>query len=110
MPCSTDLELATTRYFDAVPDGHAPLAFHFSGSIIYADAPDRMQVARVPWHATAQYRLPVEVWRAAAGDGGLVRLSGETFAGLREHASERALLSSDAAVADLLAATRTEAT
>ena len=22
-------------------------------------APDRMQVARVPWHATAQYRLPV---------------------------------------------------
>ncbi len=110
VPCSTDLELATTRYFDAVPDGHAPLAFHFSGSIIYADAPDRMQVARVPWHATAQYRLPVDVWRAAAGDGGLVRLSGETFAGLREHAAERALLSSDAAVADLLAATRTEAT
>ena len=82
VPCSTDLELATTRYFDAVPDGHAPLAFHFSGSIIYADGPDRMQVARVPWHVTAQYRLPVEVWRAAAGDGGLVRLGGDTFAEL----------------------------
>ena len=43
-----------------------------------------MQVARVPWHVTAQYRLPVEIWRAAAGDGGLVRLSGDTFAELRE--------------------------
>ena len=110
VPCSTDLELATTRYFDAVPDGHAPLAFHFSGSIIYADGPDRMQVARVPWHVMAQYRLPVEVWRAAAGDGGLVRLSGETFAGLRDYAAGQGLLSSDAAVSDLLESARTEAT
>jgi hypothetical protein len=109
VPCSTDLELATTRYFDAVADGHAPLAFHFSGSVIYADGPDRMQVARVPWHVTAQYALPVETWRGAAGSGGLVRLGGDTYAALREYAAGRALLSSDAAVADLLDAARTEA-
>jgi hypothetical protein len=109
VPCSTDLELATTRYFDAVPDGHAPLAFHFSGSIIYADGPDRLQLARVPWHVTAQYALPVEVWRAAAGEGGLVRLDGGTYAALREYAANRALLSSDAAVADLLDSATTEA-
>ena len=109
VPCSTDLELATTRYFDAVPDGHAPLAFHFSGSVIYADGPDRMQVTRVPWHVMAQYRLPVEVWRSAAGSGGLVRVGGDTFAELRDYATERGLLSSDAAVADLLAAARAEA-
>ena len=100
VPCSTDLELATTRYFDAVPDGHAPLAFHFSGSVIYADGPDRMQVTRVPWHVMAQYRLPVEVWRSAAGTAASSAWAGTRSPTLRDYATERGLLSSDAAVAD----------
>ena len=43
--------------------------------------------------SSAQYRLPVEVWRTAAGDGGLVRVGGDTFAELRDYATERGLLS-----------------
>ncbi len=107
--CSTDLELATTRYLEAVPDGDAPLAFHFSGSVIYEEGGDRIQVSRVPWHVTAQFRLPLETWRKACGDGGLVRVGGDTFLELRRYASERGLHTEDAAIEDLLAAARAEA-
>lgn len=107
--CSTDLELATTRYLDAVPDGNAPLSFHFSGSVIYEEGDDRIQLARVPWHVSAQFRLPVETWRKACGDGGLVRVSGETFHDLRRYAGERGLHTEDAAIVDLLSGARTEA-
>jgi hypothetical protein len=103
IPCSTDLELATTRDFEAVPDGEAPLAFHFSGSVFYRGPEDRMQLTRVPWHTTAQFRLPLETWRTAVGArGGLVRVSDETFEALKRERLERGLPSLDATVADLL--------
>ena len=107
--CSTDLELATTRYLEAVPDGHAPLAFHFSGSVIYEEGADRIQVSRVPWHVSAQFRLPLETWRRACGDGGLVRVGGDTFLELRRYANERGLHTEDAAIVDLLQSARAEA-
>lgn len=105
VPCSTDLELATTRYFEAVGDGVVPLQFHFSGSILYRGDEDRLQLVRVPWHLVARYQFPVETWREAAPEGGgLVRLDADTFEALRRHRHERALPSLDATVADLLAA------
>lgn len=110
LPCSTDLELATTRYFEGVEDGEAPLAFHFSGSIFYRGEHDRMQLTMVPWHSTAQFRLPLETWRKAAGDrGGLVRVSASTFEGLKRYRDGRGLPSLDASVSDLLDGARVEA-
>jgi Family of unknown function (DUF6084) len=107
VPCNSDLELATSRWFEAVSDGVAPLAFHFSGSVFYRGESDRMQLTRVPWHATAQFRLPVETWRKAAGEGGgVVRVSADTFEALQRRRIERGLLSLDDAVADLLERTR----
>ena len=103
VPCNADLELATARWFEAVQDGVAPLAFHFSGSVFYRGEADRMQLTRVPWHATAQFRLPVETWHKAVGEGGgVVRVSAETFEALRRRRLERGLHSLDAALADLL--------
>jgi hypothetical protein len=103
LPCDTDLELATTRYLEAVPDGEAPLAFHFSGSIFYRGAHDRMQLTMVPWHSTAQFRLPLATWRKAVGDrGGLVRVSDETFDALKRYRLERGLPSLGAAVSELV--------
>ena len=103
VPCSTDLELATTRYFQAVDDGDVPLQFHFSGSILYRGDEDRLQITRVPWHLVARYQFPLATWREAAPEGGgLVRLDADTFEALRRHRHERALPSLDAAVADLL--------
>jgi hypothetical protein len=104
VPCNADLELATARWFEAVQDGVAPLAFHFTGSVFYADDADRLQLTRVPWHATAQFRLPVETWRKAVGGGGVVRVSRDTFDALQRRRLEHGLHSLDAAVADLLEA------
>lgn len=108
--CNSDLELATARYLELVPDGEVPLSFHFNGSILYSGADDRLQITQVPWHAEAQSRLPVDTWRAAVGDlGGLARLRADTYEGLRAHREARALPSLDAAVEDLLANARVEA-
>jgi hypothetical protein len=104
VPCNADLELATARWFEAVEDGVAPLAFHFTGSVLYRGEEDRMQLTRVPWHATAQFRLPVEIWRNAVGGGGVVRVSRNTFDALQRRRLEHGLHSLDAAVADLLEA------
>jgi hypothetical protein len=110
LPCSTDLELATTRYFEGVEGGEAPLAFHFSGSIFYRGQHDRMQLTMVPWHSTAQFRLPLETWRKAVGDrGGLVRVTDETFEALRRYRLDRGLPSLGSAVADLADRARVEA-
>jgi uncharacterized protein DUF6084 len=110
VPCHTDLELATTRWFEAVPDGVAPLSFHFSGSIFYRGDGDRFQLTQVPWTAEAQYRLPLEAWRSAVGEGGgVVRLRGEIFEALRRYRLARGAHSLDAAVADLLESARLEA-
>jgi hypothetical protein len=110
LPCSTDLELATMRYLDAVPDGEVPLAFHFSGSIFYRGRHDRMQLTMVPWHTTAQFRLPIETWRKAVGDrGGLVRVTDETFEALKRYRTDRGLPSLGGAVSDLIAGARVEA-
>jgi Family of unknown function (DUF6084) len=104
VPCNSDLELATARWFEAVADGVAPLAFHFTGSVFYKGDADRMQLTRVPWHATAQFRLPVETWRRAVGEGGVVRVGSDTFSALQRRRLEHGLRSLDAAVADLLEA------
>ena len=107
--CSADLELATTRYLQAVPDGMVPLAFHFSGSVLYRGPDDRLQITQVPWHATARYALPVETWHAAVGNrGGLVRVSERTFEALRRHQLDRGLHSLEDAVTDLLEAAQVE--
>ncbi|HEY6780591.1 MAG TPA: DUF6084 family protein [Thermoleophilaceae bacterium] len=109
VPCSTDLELATTRYLQALPDGAVPLAFHFNGSVFYSGPDDRLQLTQVPWHTQAQGKLPLATWREAVGDrGGLARLGNGTHAALGEYRERRGLPSLDAAVADLLAGAREE--
>ncbi len=35
VPCSYDLELAAAKYLHSLPDGEAPLALHFNGTIYY---------------------------------------------------------------------------
>lgn len=109
VPCSTDLELATTRYLQALPDGEVPLAFHFNGSVFYSGPDDRLQLTQVPWHTEAQGTLSLATWHEAVGDrGGLARLSGETFEALGAYREARGLPSLDAAVTELLAGAREE--
>jgi hypothetical protein len=62
VPCTYDLEVAASRYLDALSDGVVPLEFLFSGSV-FAGGPAGLQVTRLSWEQEAEYRLPVSVWR-----------------------------------------------
>ena len=61
--CTYDMEVLASRYLDALPGGEVPLELLFSGSVFYAGADGRLQVARISWEQEAEYRLPVQVWR-----------------------------------------------
>ena len=63
VPCSYDLEVAATRYLDALGDGDVPLEFLFSGSVFYSGADGLLQTTRLSWDQEARYRLPVAVWK-----------------------------------------------
>jgi hypothetical protein len=65
VPCSYDLDVAASRYLDALPGGEVPLEFLFTGTVFYAAADGRLQTARLQWDREAEYRLPVSAWRAA---------------------------------------------
>lgn len=111
VPLSSDAELASFKYFNALPDGEVPLSFHFSGTVFYAGEQDRMQLTQVSWSAEAQFRLPIETWRRTIEEhhppGGYVHLSDETLEALRQLREERGFMSLDAVLADLAMGART---
>jgi hypothetical protein len=63
VPCTYDLEVAASRYFDALSDGEVPLELLFSGTVFYSAPDGRLQTARISWEQEAEYALPVAVWR-----------------------------------------------
>jgi hypothetical protein len=64
IPCTYDLNLASTKYFYALESGEIPLLFLFSGSIFYTGPDGRLQVERVSWDKECVFRMSVEEWRA----------------------------------------------
>ena len=63
VPCSYDLEVAASRYLDALGDGDVPLELLFSGSVFYSGEDGALQTARIPWEQEAEYALPVRAWK-----------------------------------------------
>lgn len=104
--CTYDFEVATAKYFASLPDGVAPLDFHFNGTIFYSGEHDRMQIVHVPWSCTARYRMPVAIWRKAVAarfaQTGWIRLHEETLDRLRRRQTDRAAPSFDVVISDLL--------
>ena len=102
VPCTYDLEIAAAKYVYSLPDGEVPLTFHFSGTILHGDR----QVAMVPWSCSAQFRLPVDTWRALMAahypGGGWVRLQIGTLDALAARKAAGGLPSYDATIAELL--------
>jgi hypothetical protein len=103
VPLTYDLDVAAAKYLHGLDGGEVPLLLLFSGTVFHG-AP--VQLAMVPWHEEAAYRLPVAVWRAAMDahfpDAGWVRLRRDTLEALRAYRSERALPTWDDAVERLL--------
>jgi hypothetical protein len=105
--CSYDLEVAASRYLDALEDGEVPLEFLFSGSVFYGGDDGRLQTARLSWESEAEFRLPVSVWKETMeryfrGTAWL-RLRKESFDRLSAYKSRNALATWDDALDSLLA-------
>lgn len=107
VPCSYDLEVVASRYFDALSDGEVPLELLFSGSVFYAGPGGMLQTARIPWEQEAEYKLPVQVWKDAMehhfrGTAWL-RLQKESFDRLAAFKSRHGLATWEDALDKLLA-------
>ena len=103
VPCTYDLEVVASRYFDALEDGEVPLEFLFSGTVFYGMP---LQAARLSWESEAEYRLPVRVWRATMErhfrDTAWLRVRKDRFDRLVSYKSRRALASWEDVVDELL--------
>jgi len=108
VPCTYDLEVAASRYFDALPDGVVPLEFLFSGSVFAAGPGGGLQVTRLSWEQEAEYRFPVRVWREAIDTyfrgHAWLRLRRDAFDRLAAYKSRNALATWEDALDSLLPA------
>jgi hypothetical protein len=104
--CNYDLEVAATKYLHALPDGEAPAAMHFNGTIYYPGDDGALQMVLVPWTKSIDFRLPISVWRETVDhyypNTGWVALRTETLEGLQRAKLDRGLATLDAAVAALI--------
>ncbi|MFI1096982.1 DUF6084 family protein [Streptomyces sp. NPDC020917] len=93
VPCTYDMDIAATKYFEALEEGAAPLLMLFSG--IAFRGPGGFQVEPIPWDKEAPVRLPVAVWREMMDQHfpgcGWLRLPRDTMEALREFRSRHAL-------------------
>ncbi len=107
IPCTYDLEVAATKYFYGLTDGHAPVRFHFSGRIYYDAGEGRLQYVQVPWDCSVRFSMPVEAWQGAIAQAypfrGWVPLDTSTIDRLQQLKVDRGLPTFDAAVDQLLA-------
>ncbi|MFB7463449.1 DUF6084 family protein [Streptomyces sp. NPDC056224] len=104
VPCTYDMDIAATRYFDALEDGEAPLLMLFSGTAFTGAG--GFHVEPVPWDREAPYRMPVTVWRDMIEQHfpgcGWLRLPRDTMAELLAFRSRHALASWESTVRALL--------
>jgi hypothetical protein len=106
VPCSYDLEIASTRYFQALDDGDIALLLLYSGTAFLKHG-NGFSVEQVPWSAESSYRLPVATWREMVDrdfpNSGWIRCSRETIDALGRFKSRHALPTWDATIEALLA-------
>jgi Family of unknown function (DUF6084) len=106
VPCSYDLEIASTRYFHALEDGTVSLLLLFSGTAFLENGTG-YTVEQLPWTAESRYRLPVAVWREMVErdfpNAAWLRCSRETLDALARYRSRHALPTWDRTLEALLA-------
>jgi hypothetical protein len=106
LPCTYDLDVTATRYFDALDDGEVPLELLFSGALFYAGPGGMLQTVRIPWDVEAEHRLPIRTWKETM-DGhfrgtGWLRLRKDVLDRLHAYRSATAAATWEAAIEDLL--------
>jgi Family of unknown function (DUF6084) len=105
MPCTYDLEIASTKYFNGLDDGVVPLLLLFSGTVFSTRDGQRM-VQQVPWSKESAFEMPVKVWREAVDvhfpNSAWLRVRRDTLDALQLFKSRNALTSWDSTLAALL--------
>ncbi|MEU6071748.1 MULTISPECIES: DUF6084 family protein [Streptomyces] len=108
VPCTYDMDIAATRYLDALSGGEVPLLLLFSGTAFTGKGGFRVEP--VPWDREATVRMPVATWREMVEQHfpgcGWIRLPRDTMDALLAFRSRRALPSWEATVRALLDETR----
>lgn len=106
MPVTYDLEVAAARYLRGVQEGEAPIAMHFSGTVMFREPDGRMMTEQIPWTTSLDYKLPIVVWDELIAKsypgGGWIVLHEDTLEALIRARAERALPSLDATVRALV--------
>ena len=105
VPCTYDLEIASTRYFAALDDGTIPLLLLFSGTI-FRVLDGKLSVQQVPWSSETVFGLPVAVWRETVDlhfpDSAWLRIRRDTLDELQRFKSRNALPTWDSTLSALL--------
>lgn len=106
LPCTYDLEIASTKYFSALTDGVVPLLLLYSGTV-FGVRDGRLSVEQVPWSKESAFPLPVSVWREMVDqhfpDSAWFRVQLSTMEALRRYKSDHALATWDSVLEKLLA-------
>ena len=106
VPCTYDFDVVASKYLDALGGGSVPLTLLFSGTVFFTAAGGNLQVVHLPWDREAQCALPVQVWREALEQAfpgtAWVRVRRDLFERLQAYKNERALLTWDATLEELL--------
>ncbi|MFD7457992.1 MULTISPECIES: DUF6084 family protein [unclassified Streptomyces] len=105
VPCTYDMDVAASRYLDALGDGEVPLLLLFSGTAFTGAG--GFHVEPVPWDREASVRMPVKTWREMVDQhfpgSGWLRLPRDVLDALLAYRSRNALPSWQATVERLLA-------
>ncbi|MFF0105737.1 DUF6084 family protein [Streptomyces hirsutus] len=104
VPCTYDMDIASSRYFHALEEGEVPLLMLFSGTAFTGAG--GFQVEPVPWDREATFRMPVKTWQEMVEQhfpgSGWIRLPRDAMDALLAHRSRQALPSWQATVEHLL--------
>jgi hypothetical protein len=107
LTCQYDLELAAAKYLYSLPDGEAPLALHFNGTIYYVGQAGALQMVLVPWNKSIDFRMPVSVWRETIEhyypNTAWVAVRAQTHEALQREKLARGLATLDATLEQMLA-------
>jgi hypothetical protein len=104
--CHYDLELAAAKYLHSLPDGEAPLALHFNGTVYYRGEDGGLQMVLIPWSKSIDFRMPVSVWLETVAHyypgTAWIAVRAPTFEALQREKLDRGLATLDACIASLL--------
>jgi hypothetical protein len=106
VPCSYDFNIAATKYFYALEQGHVPLTLLFSGTVFYSDAEGFLQMEQISWNKEAGAQLPVKLWQELMThyypDSSWLRLQQEVFDRLYRYKLRHGFASWERALGSLL--------